>query len=238
MKRFTLIELLIVIVIIAILISMLLPSLYKAKEKAKLVVCSSNLKNLAKAVVSYNKDNNFDFPFYPDTIGKQSYLRSVGNLSSTEADKWKSYLSGVPNRPFNSYLGIGANAKSEVTKCPSDNGFKHPWGDKDNCFKQLGSSYWIPKNFDTNRVAYIIGKNKSSKRKLIDFNKIDNKVLFADAPFPGTRKLIYSKNLWHSKSLNYRRYNTLFLDGHIEFLKNPLSFEGDTTPPNEDHDFY
>ena len=58
MKKFTLIELLILLAILAILLSLLLPSLSKAREHTKKAVCQSNLKQTYIASLSYAKNWN------------------------------------------------------------------------------------------------------------------------------------------------------------------------------------
>lgn len=103
-RRFTLIELLIVIAIIAILASMLLPALRKARESAKRINCSGNLKQIAMGVGMYTNVYNGFLPSYDFQAGPlRLWFSSVGNVIDDTISDYVKF----------------ANMKPEYFHCPS-----------------------------------------------------------------------------------------------------------------------
>jgi prepilin-type N-terminal cleavage/methylation domain-containing protein len=92
-RGFTLIELLVVIAIIAVLIALLLPAVQAAREAARRIQCTNNLKQLALSTQNYH-DINGRFPIgaighdpitgnYPTVQYRQPFI--VGVLPFLEA---------------------------------------------------------------------------------------------------------------------------------------------------------
>ena len=59
---FSLIELLVVVTVIAILVALMAGSVYQARRKSKLAICSNNIRQLLSGLMLYAADNGDAYP--------------------------------------------------------------------------------------------------------------------------------------------------------------------------------
>lgn len=126
-KGFTLVELLVVIAIIGILVGLLLPAVQAAREAARRMQCTNNLKNFALAFHNFH-DANRKFPKGGTNGGvefRQTWVMYVwpyieqSNLANMSDYKNHFYL--APNTISNTMNGT-MGKRVPVYLCPSDTG--------------------------------------------------------------------------------------------------------------------
>ena len=124
-RAFTLIELLVVIAVIALLLAIIAPALNLAKQKAKMLICATNQRNVVQVLAAYGTENNSKLPpppwrgYSPGNYGEPSLLNSYIPLAGWNVP---------PGLPFVGMFLSGYLPNVEVFNCTlAPIGADSPW---------------------------------------------------------------------------------------------------------------
>jgi prepilin-type N-terminal cleavage/methylation domain-containing protein/prepilin-type processing-associated H-X9-DG protein len=165
-RGFTLIELLVVVAIIAVLIAILLPSLGKARDRARIVRCASNVRSIGQGFSLYATEwDDYAMPAKGDAGSRYNWWSpaTLGPIWGMRVDptKPKSPEYIAANARIQQIMDCPTTTHTETTLPPDDSNY--PWMGDYTYNSNLGDHRFY--EGDTSQLPYI-------KR-----NKVNNKVI-------------------------------------------------------------
>ncbi|MDD7986600.1 type II secretion system protein [Lentisphaera marina] len=203
MKKFTLIEVLVVVAIIGILASMLLPVLSKGRAKARQAVCTSNLKQMYYATYSYTTDNDGAYP--------ATRFPNVGIYSRSLHDGIAQYIMTTISTDHNPALQDSYD-NGGVFTCPSFDESELAGRGVGATASRVGYS-----GYGTNvHIQNNLENGQGEERRISDLN--GNMIAHTEGQSEGVFNLniypnTYGVYPWHDKNSTG---NYLYLGGHIQ----------------------